>query len=71
MFKNKTLQLKLVNDSKTETPNETSEAHASVDYVQLVRDTTETVAKHVVIGVGVFVAADTLRQVIVKLTPSR
>lgn len=70
MFKNKTLQLKFVNDSKTETPTDTTEAKPSVDYVQLVRDTTGSLAKTVVIGVGVYVAADTLRQVIVKLTPS-
>ena len=40
-----------------------------VDYAQLVRDTTETVAKYAAIGVAGFVVLDTVRQVLVKLTP--
>jgi hypothetical protein len=70
MFKNKTLQLNLVNKPKSTETDVNSEAAPSVDYAQIVRETTETVAKNLIIGVATYVAVDTLRQVIVKITPA-
>lgn len=66
MFKNRSIQ---VSFNKNNPNLEDSSSDTQVDYAQIVRDTTETVAKKIILGVGVYVAVDTLRQVIVKLTP--
>lgn len=68
MFK-RSIEMKIVKSPKNSTSTETSEETPSIDYVQLVRNTTETVAASVIVGVVLYVGADTLRQVIVKLTP--
>ena len=54
---------------KTSDTDTASLTAAPVDYAQIVRETTETVAKYAVVAVGSYVAADTLRQILVKLTP--
>lgn len=57
-------------DKEQRSIEEDTQPKESTDYVQLARETTETIAKYLVIGVAAYVAADTARQVIVKLTPS-
>lgn len=69
MFKKHRLELRMVNDSKSPKTDETSEPKPSLDYVQIVRDATEFIGTKVIIGVLAYVAVDTLRQVIVKVTP--
>ena len=77
MFKDRHFEVKIRKDPKTTETDNTVEELASVDYSDLVRETTNTLIetterwlKTAVIGIGVYVAADTLRQVIVKITPS-
>lgn len=69
MFKNRSIQVKYVKTPR-ENSETTSEPTPSVDYVQIARETAESVGKYVVVGVATYVAVDTLRQVLVKLTPT-
>lgn len=79
MLKNRHLQVKYVKDPIHPT-DEAAEEAISVDYEKIgeildksslsFRDTIEMVATKAIIGVSVYVAVDTLRQVIIKLTPT-
>lgn len=66
---NRTLQVGIVKTPKTATPEAVDQETTPVDYVQIVRETTETVTKYAAIGVAGYVVLDTIRQVLVKLTP--
>jgi hypothetical protein len=80
MFKDRHLQVKYVKDPKNSTSEEDFVETTAVDYDKIgelldksalsFRETAEFLATRVIIGVGVYVAVDTLRQVIVKLTPT-
>lgn len=80
MLKNRHFQVKYVKDPINPNSDETLEETVSVDYEKIgeildkssvsFRDTLEMIATKAIIGVGVYVAVDTLRQVIVKLTPT-
>lgn len=80
MFKDRHLQVKYVKDPKAPAAEDDFEGTISVDYDKIgeildksslsFRDTLEMIATKAIIGVGVYVAVDTLRQVIVKLTPT-
>ena len=66
---NRSLQVKLVKSPKNPITGEKLEEETLDAVADIVRETTETIARHIVIGVGVYVAVDTLRQVIIKATP--
>ena len=68
MFR-RSIEMKLVKNPKPKKTDEDPEPTVPVDYAQIVRETTETVVKGVIITVGSFVVLDTLRQAIVKITP--
>lgn len=81
MLKNRHFQVKIVKDDLKDPATENdSEETISVDYDKIgelldksttnFRETIEMVATKVIIGVAVYVAADTLRKVIVKQTPT-
>ncbi len=67
MFKNRSIQMRLVN-TKNPSSDEPIETMPIVDYAQI-REIAEAIATKAIIGVAVYVAVDTLRQVIVKVTP--
>ena len=66
---NRSLQVRLVKSPKNPLTGEKLEEETVAAVADIVRETTETIATHIVIGIGVYVAVDTLRQVIIKATP--
>ena len=66
---NRSLQVRLVKNPKNPLTGEKLEESDIAAVADIVRETTETIATHIVIGIGVYVAVDTLRQVIIKATP--
>ena len=63
------IQVTVSKKPKTPPPTETIETTASVDYAQIVHDTTEKVAKYVAVGVAGYMLLDTFRQCAIKITP--
>lgn len=78
---NRSLQVKVVKDRKNVTPEDDSVEMPTIDYDKIgelleqssktFRDHVEDIGTKIVIGVVVYVGVDTLRQVIVKLTPTK
>lgn len=71
MFKNRSVQVKIVKNPENAFTDETIETATLADRVQIVRETVESVGEKVLVAFVVYVAADTLRQVLVKLTPTK
>ena len=66
---NRSIQMKLVKTPKNNKTEATTEPTETVDYVQIVRDTTVEVAKVVAVGIAVYVVLDTLRQIAINVAP--
>lgn len=66
---NRSIQVRLVKNPKNPITGEKLEEETLDAVADIVRETTETITKRIVIGIGVYVAVDTLRQVIIKATP--
>ena len=62
MFRNQSVQVKLVKDNKSET-----EPAPPIDYVPIIREVAQDVVTGAAILIGVYMGCDTLRKVIIKL----
>lgn len=69
MFK-RSIEFNIVKPSKAKVVDVNSEeAVEPIDYTKAVQETVRIVAANAIIGMAVFVGLDTVRQVIVKITP--
>lgn len=69
MFGRHHFEVRVAKDSRNKAIESNIPPLEPVDYEQIIRNTTETVAKYAAIGVAGYVVLDTVRQVLVKLTP--
>lgn len=63
------IQASLVRQEDSPMTDSTRENLPHTDTPQLIRELTSTITTAVVVGIAVYIGADTARQVIVKVTP--
>jgi hypothetical protein len=68
MFR-RSIEVNVVKTPKNQAVGTTSEEVTAVDYTEAVQETVRIIAANAILGMVAFVALDTARQVIVKLTP--
>jgi hypothetical protein len=62
------LEVRVVRNDKPSDATDTTK-EIPTDTAQIIRETTTTIAAAVILGIAVYMGADTARQVIVKVTP--
>lgn len=69
MFKNHTVQMKVVKDQKSN-KNE-SQDQPSVDYVQIARESSKDLVKGTALLLGTYLAGDTLRKIAIHIVATK